>query len=45
MPPKQQQKPSSSKVKDDKTFGLKNVGLPLTFTYLIWPDWYGNVEK
>ncbi|KAF8753550.1 DRG Family Regulatory Protein, Tma46 [Rhizoctonia solani] len=24
MPPKQQQKPSSSKVKDDKTFGLKN---------------------
>ena len=25
MPPKQQQKASSSKVKDDKTFGLKNV--------------------
>ncbi|CAE6522415.1 unnamed protein product [Rhizoctonia solani] len=25
MPPKQQQKPSSSKVKDDKTFGLKNL--------------------
>ncbi|ELU41012.1 zf-CCCH domain-containing protein [Rhizoctonia solani AG-1 IA] len=33
MPPKQQQKPSSSKVKDDKTFGLKNVSPPPHMIY------------